>query len=132
MKKIIGVLLVVVILVGGGWYVSKFRPGTQVVSNQETGQAPSNSVVITMRQDDYDPSEITIKKGTTVVFVNKSSDWRWPASNLHPTHDIYPEFDPKEPVAPEKSWSFRFDRAGAWRMHDHLAPYITGTITVQE
>lgn len=120
MKKILAVCIVLGFLV---WYFTNTGKQQPV-----TGDA----VHITMGQDEYEPSEVTIKKGTTVVFTNKSPDWRWPASNLHPTHDIYPEFDPKEPVAPEGSWSFQFDKSGSWRMHDHLAPYITGTITVEE
>ncbi len=121
MKWAITILLIVLL----GWY------GWKTVSSKST-TATGETVTILMQQDAYDPSELTIKKGTTVTFINKAPDWRWPASNLHPTHDIYPEFDPKEPVAPEKSWTFRFDAAGSWRMHDHLAPYITGTITVKE
>lgn len=132
MKKIMGVVIIVAVLAGIGWSYWAGRAEKFSVSKKEGSLPSKDAVVITMRQDDYDPSDVTIQKGTTVVFVNKSSDWRWPASNLHPTHDIYPEFDPKEPVAPEKSWSFRFDRVGSWRMHDHLAPYITGTITVKE
>ncbi len=131
MKNIIAVV-VIVVLGFAGWYAWRgTSPNAKAASSNST-PAPAGSIVISMRQDDYDPSEITIRKGQTVVFVNKSSDWRWPASNLHPTHDIYPEFDPKEPVAPEGSWTFRFDKAGVWRMHDHLAPYITGTVTVEE
>jgi len=129
MRKII-VTGIAVLLVGGGWFAwNKLQSKAQ---QSRPTDVPKDAVVISMNQDDYAPSEITVSKGSTVVFVNKSTDWRWPASNLHPTHDIYPEFDPKEPVAPGASWSFRFEKSGAWRMHDHLAPYITGTITVKE
>ncbi len=128
-KKTVIATLVVLVLGAGGLYAMKQNQGK--ASGSGAGVA-KDAVTIVMNQDEYEPSELTVSKGTTVVFVNKSSDWRWPASNLHPTHDIYPEFDPKEPVAPGASWSFSFDRAGSWRMHDHLAPYITGTILVKE
>jgi plastocyanin len=133
MKKTIFVG-VAVIMVGVGLYFWKTTAATSKLPSSVSngGAIPSDATVVLMNQDEYEPSEVSVKKGSTVVFVNKSSDWRWPASNLHPTHDIYPAFDPKEPVAPENSWMFRFDQVGEWRMHDHLAPYITGTVVVKE
>ena len=55
----------------------------------------------------------------------------WPASNIHPTHMIYPEFDAKRPVASGKDWSFTFTKKGTWRYHDHLNPEATGTVVVE-
>ena len=78
----------------------------------------------------YEPKNLDIHVGDTVIFKNVSTDDRWPASNIHPTHEIYPEFDPVKPVTPGANWEFRFDKAGTWRYHDHLAPSISGTITV--
>lgn len=131
MKKT-AVIIVCFLVVAAGYII--FRQKSPVLRTVTgNGNTPaSETAEVSMRQDEYVPSVLTIKKGTTVIFKNDSPDWRWPASNLHPTHDIYPEFDPKEPVAAGKSWSFRFDKAGSWNMHDHLAPYITGTITVQQ
>jgi plastocyanin len=97
-----------------------------------TDTAELDSVTVSMREDEYIPSELTVKKGTKVTFFNKTSIARWPASNLHPSHEIYPEFDPKEPVMPGTMWDFIFNKTGKWEMHDHLAPYITGSITVTE
>lgn len=87
---------------------------------------------IHMDKNGFTPAEITIKKGQKIVFENKDSKDRWPASNIHPTHEIYSEFDPKKPVPPGGSWTFVFDKPGIWRMHDHLLPQQTGRITVEE
>lgn len=89
-------------------------------------------VIITLTPEGFSPAEITIARGDTVTFRTTTGKRFWPASNLHPSHAIYSDFDPKEPVAPDDTWSFTFDRAGEWRFHDHLAPYFTGTITVTE
>lgn len=78
------------------------------------------------------PEKITIKKGARVVWVNKSAKFSWPASDFHPVHNIYPEFDPKEPIASGEAWAFNFDKAGLWAYHDHLAPYFTGEVNVEE
>ncbi len=86
---------------------------------------------IVMNDNGFEPKDITIQKDTTVVFVNNDSKDRWPASNIHPTHGIYPEFDPQKPVASGKSWQFVFDKAGVWKFHDHILPHMKGTITVE-
>lgn len=79
----------------------------------------------------YKPKDIQIKKGAKVVFKNEDQDIHWPASNIHPTHLIYPEFDPKKPVKAGGQWEFVFDKIGVWRYHDHLIPTQTGTVTVE-
>ena len=86
---------------------------------------------IHMSEDGFSPSTLNIKQGQTVKFINDGKEDHWPASNIHPTHLIYPEFDPKRPISPKESWSFTFNKIGIWRMHDHLYPEFTGTITVE-
>lgn len=85
---------------------------------------------IKLTEEGFVPSTVTIAKGDTVVFTTTRDKSFWPASDLHPTHTIYPEFDPKQPIEPDKSWSFRFDQEGEWRFHDHLAPLFRGVIRV--
>ncbi|OGZ44908.1 MAG: hypothetical protein A3C84_00975 [Candidatus Ryanbacteria bacterium RIFCSPHIGHO2_02_FULL_48_12] len=87
---------------------------------------------IRMTKNGFEPEEVTIQKGMRVTWVNEDSVPRWPASNLHPTHGIYPEFDPLEGIPPGASWSFVFDRVGSWRFHDHLLPQMKGTVYVGE
>ena len=87
---------------------------------------------ILLTENGFSPAEATVTRGTTVIFTTGRDKPFWPASNLHPTHEIYPELDPKEPVDPPKTWSFRFNKIGSWRYHDHLWPAYTGTITVVE
>lgn len=114
-------------IIFGGILIMILISGAFLFSNS----TPPNAVIIKMNSLDYTPNKITIKQGQTVTFVNESGEDRWPASNIHPTHLIYPEFDPKKPVPTGQSWSFKFDKRGIWRMHDHLLPSITGTITVE-
>ena len=95
----------------------------------------SVALTVTMQDNKYNQTAISIKKGDTIRFVNGakigSGDDYWPASNIHPSHQIYPEFDPQGPLHPGESWSFKFDKVGHWRFHDHLHyPDITGYIDV--
>lgn len=83
-----------------------------------------------MTKNGFEPQEITVDIHSTVRFINEDDADRWPASNLHPTHTIYPEFDPKEPIAPGKLWEFHPRKAGSWKYHDHLFPHLRGTLVV--
>ena len=135
-KILIGVILLVVVL-GGGYILMNKRtttPPPAFVTPPTAltpSPAPSGEVVITMNNSGYTPDKVILKKGDTVKFVNAASEDRWPASNIHPTHQIYPEFDPKRPVSSGQSWSFTFDTVGIWRCHDHLEPTEICTITVE-
>ncbi len=88
-------------------------------------------IVIRITENGFEPKEITVPAGTAVAFSNETGENRWPASGPHPTHQIYPEFDPKRPIAAGESWIFTFNKIGEWGYHDHLFSNMTGTITVE-
>src|SRR3989344_2095750 len=92
--------------------------------------AHSEVAVIEMVPDGFIPSEITIDVNSSVIFINKDNQARWPASNVHPTHDLYPEFDPRKNVNPGESWAFKPTKAGEWKFHDHNFPHMRGVLTV--
>ena len=85
---------------------------------------------ITLTPQGYEPNEVTIAVGSTVTFVNETNKPFWPASNLHPTHGMYPAFDPQRPLEPTEEWQFTFDRVGSHTFHDHIRSYFRGTIHV--
>lgn len=85
--------------------------------------------VITMTDEGFSPNLITINKGTKIIFVNKGDNLHWPASDFHPTHGIYPEFDTLKGINPNEEWSVIL-KPGKWHFHDHLHPNLTGTIEV--
>jgi plastocyanin len=90
------------------------------------------SHTIQMKKGEFVPAEISILQGDTVVFENLDSVDRWPASNIHPTHEIYSDFDPKRGLKPGEKWSFTFTRSGSWKFHDHLIPALVGSIEVEK
>jgi plastocyanin len=95
-------------------------------------EPPIDSVVIEVTEDGFEPADVTIKLGDTVTFVNTKDRVIWPASNDHPIHTDYPEFDPRRGFEKGDGWSFTFDRVGEWGYHDHVSPLDQGTITVTE
>jgi plastocyanin len=127
---IVCVVVVLALFLGYKYYVTQnqlsHEEAIKVISIEEA------DIVVSRTDDGYEPKEITVSKGTVVVWVNESGEFHWPASNIHPTHGIYPEFDPRRPVAPGDSWGFVFDKAGEWRYHDHLRANSMGVVTVTE
>lgn len=87
--------------------------------------------VVQIEDDGFHPQTLSIDAGDTVKFENKSSDDAWPASNVHPTHLLYPGFDAKKPLLPGDSYSFTFTKTGSWGYHNHLEPDVQGTIVVK-
>lgn len=87
---------------------------------------------VTLTEEGFSPKEITIKNGKSVKFITSGKKPFWPASDLHPTHELYSDFDSKNPVNPGDAWVFTFTKSGRWKYHDHLFPYHTGTVIVSE
>ncbi len=94
--------------------------------------AHSGETVIHINEKGFSPERLEITQGQTVEFENIGTEPHWPASNIHPTHEIYSEFDPKAAISPGETWKFTFDKPGLWRCHDHLNPEFTCTIKVTE
>ena len=79
----------------------------------------------------FDPQTVTVDRGGTVTWVNDSGDDAWPASDVHPTHQLLPGFDPKRVVTDGESWSFSFETPGRHTYHNHLAPENEGVVVVR-
>ncbi|OGN09785.1 MAG: hypothetical protein A3J46_00780 [Candidatus Yanofskybacteria bacterium RIFCSPHIGHO2_02_FULL_41_11] len=98
---------------------------------------------ITYTDSGFSPATLNVDAGTTVKFVNNSTLSVWPASAMHPIHNLYPGsdiakcgtgvsiFDACVGLAPGQSWSFTFDSKGEWKYHDHLRVKHFGTIIVK-
>ena len=64
-----------------------------VVSSNYFKKTPINTPnthEVTLTENGFSPPEITINKGDTIKFKTSREKTFWPASNLHPTHSIYP------------------------------------------
>ncbi|MBI3577003.1 cupredoxin domain-containing protein [Candidatus Gottesmanbacteria bacterium] len=156
-KLIVG-LLVVIAGLGLGWYVLKGGSGGSMMKKTETTVAPSagevvvtstippvpetsagtekggvmTKVTVTLTDSGFSPKIITVKKGTTVTFVNGSSASMWVASDVHPTHQLLPGFDELTSVAKGGSYDYTFVKVGTWTYHNHLSPSDKGTVVVTE
>lgn len=109
------------------------------VEEEEQDQPPVNeepaNVVVKYSDGGFSPAEVTVKQGETVNFINNTEIPLWVASDNHPTHTIYPEFDAARVIggtpAPGDDFSFTFSLVGTWTYHNHSAPSHVGTIIVE-
>lgn len=93
------------------------------------GMAPMLRVRYT--NNGFEPKTTGVSVGDMVEFVNESDSEMWVASNEHPEHGILPTFDQFKPFKKGAVYRYAFDKAGAWKYHDHLNPERSGIITVK-
>lgn len=149
MNKTLVLIIIIAVVIVGGYFL--FARG----GNYGTGNSPSATPapqgpadqVIEITATGFSPSNVTIKAGQSVEWINKDASPHWPASAMHPTHEVYPGstitkcgtaeqlniFDACRGLDAEKSFRFKFDRQGTWQYHDHLNPRTPffGSITVE-
>ena len=92
---------------------------------------PPPPKTVTISGSGFSPSLITINVGDTVKWVNNDSKAHEPASNDHPSHEIYSAFDSDPGIGAGSSWSFKFNNTGTWYYHDHRSSSKTGVVVVQ-
>lgn len=96
-----------------------------------TAKVTPKEVVVKYTDTGFVPKTVTINKGDTVKFVSEASRTMWPASDVHPTHLLYPEFDAKARLMTGQSYSFTFSKVGTWGYHNHTNANFTGTVVVK-
>lgn len=138
MKKIIVLVAIVIVgFVGLGYALlsNNTKRQTRVETNSTPSQTSTEqpqpvvpkveTVTVTYTDNGFSPQSVKIAKGSTINFVNKSSMPLWVASDPHPGHTDYPEFDvvygrDKYPGMGE-DFSFTFEKVGTWKYHSHTA-----------
>lgn len=148
---LLSVFAVLIILLG--YFLFKKQPSsTEVVVNtvvsptnlvvEEVTQMPKTTatsesgvttkeITVSYTNDGFSPASITIKKDSTVVFVNNSDSQMWVASAKHPIHLELPGFDQLKGSSKGEKYSYTFAKVGKWSFHNHLAPGDTGVIVVE-
>ncbi|GEM_PF-1390269 len=148
-------LILVVLAVSGciGQNTTVTGKATDINNTVQSGE----NVLIQASGNGFNPEIVTIKKGSTVTWLNIGPDKRWPASAMHPTHTLYPgakyeqegsfmgsnackregeakegAFDPCKGILAGESYNFTFFQVGNWKYHDHLNPALRGTVIVTE
>lgn len=152
--KTIGIIAIV-----AGWYlisgtpakapttetpVTNQMPTIDSTTPEMTAETSTSGIVVAYTEQGFSPKSITVTLGTTVTFLNQSSESMWVASAKHPDHTVYsgtslsqhcPDttnsaFDACAAVASGGSFSFTFNKEGTWKYHNHLNASQTGVVIV--
>ena len=137
MKKNIILTVVLVLIILGLVYFFFLKNDEKEIVYQEptpvffdSSLLDEKDIVVKITDDGFVPSNIKIKKGGKISFVNESSTFSWPASDPHPTHTEYSLFDAELPMKKGQAWSFVFNDTGEFKFHDHLDPIKRGIVYV--
>ena len=82
---------------------------------------------VTYTAEGFSPATITISAGETVRFVSAEGLPMRVASNPHPAHTDFSEFDQR---GAGNEYSFTFEKAGTYHYHNHQRPAEEGTVIV--
>lgn len=145
MKLLIGIIIALVIA-GIGFSVLNKQTATpqnaaqqnqgltQTVAqptNNPTGSVQNQTVAnISLTNQGFEPSTITIKTGTKVVWTNKSSDAATVNSDPHPIHNLFPFLNLGR-FEPGSQLDVIFSDKGKFTYHNHLNPSDKGTVIVE-
>lgn len=130
-NKIIIIVIVVAALAVGVWAFSnnKSNSSSSTGSNTTTtssSTAPVATNMVSIANMAFSPTDITVKKGTTVTWTNQDSV----------AHTVTENDGKNGPSAPPldqgKSYSFTYNQTGTFRYHCSIHPSMTGTVTVTE
>lgn len=105
--------------------------GTSATAGGE-GVMVLETSTVTYTDSGFSPNIITVKKGTTVKFVNQGTGSMWVASAVHPTHQLLPGFDQLKSVLKGSTYEYTFEKVGTWKYHNHVNASNTGSVVVTE
>ncbi len=131
MKLKIIITLSLVVITGLGIYFFQNNKTTSPEDQKITNELIKEQLTIVYTNEGFLPKELRIKKGDTVKFINQSDRKMWVASDNHPAHEIYPEFDQKDISLRGVVYEFKFEKPGNWGFHNHLFSNHTGNIIVE-
>lgn len=92
---------------------------------------PAATNIVKIKKSSFEPSVATVKRGTSITWINEDSLAHQVASDPHPIHSDLPGLESK--VLPMGgTYTFEFITPGVFGYHDHLNPSIRGTIIITD
>ncbi len=154
MSKTITWIIIIILILIGAWYFFMRDTSQEVLNTNTSTDTGANTstntnttginagvtvtvpqpknVTVTYTSSGFSPKTVTIKQGDSVTFVNESNGGMSVASNPHPSHTIYPEFDQyKSSERNSSRYTMTFGKVGSWGYHNHYNPSLGGTVIVQ-
>lgn len=134
-------VLVIVVALAGCTSLTNGDDNTPTDTNGEQNEESSGDNVVSYSSSGFSPETIRINEGETVTWVSEGPAM-WVASDVHPTHTVYPDSsiqrcgsDEEDTIFDQCSagneYSFTFDEPGEWGYHNHRRAAHTGTVLVE-
>jgi plastocyanin len=137
-KTVAVAIVVVIVLVGGGIYLATRNTSnpTQPTASQDhqmnmaatdkTASAPVATNSVTIANFAFSPANITVKKGTTVTWVNNDA-------TAHTVTENDGQTGPNSgTMAKGARYTFTYDTIGTFQYHCTFHSEMVGTVTVTE
>jgi plastocyanin len=111
-------------------------------TTSDNGNNEAETVTVRYMDTGFEPQNITVDSGDTVMWVNESTNDMWVASAMHPTHSVFdgttlsehcpnPANDAFDQCANTDEYSFTFTQEGEWAYHNHSLANHFGRVTVE-
>ncbi len=124
-KALVPILIVVILGIGILLFLVPKAP-----KKTGPGSVPIPRREVIVGKDGFSPQSQTIKKGETVMWINKSGETVTVNSDPHPTHNLH-RFLNRGELPSDSSVQVTFEESGTYGYHNHLSPSQTGTIIVE-
>ena len=135
MNKNIAVFLVLVVVLIGGYFIFQSNPKPEESSAdnnmmEDDKTMMANTATVTYANNVFSPSEVKIKVGDKIKFVNNGTSEIEIASGPHPTHTSYPAFE-SGPLTLGATYEFTATEKVTIMYHNHLNAKAFGKIVVE-
>jgi plastocyanin len=107
-------IVVIIFTLSGGFKKSN-------TNNNQPNQAPNT---VNIQNYSFNPSTLTVKKGTTVTWTNNDTT----------DHTITPDnngFTSSQTLAPRQTYQFTFNNTGNFPYHCSIHTYMTANVVVE-
>lgn len=88
----------------------------------------TSAATIHVTAQGFEPRDVEIAKGESILFINDDASAHWPASDVHPLHTTCPGFDALRGLNTGEQYRVTFTKSQTCPFHDHLNPSLTGII----
>lgn len=127
MKSILLTIAIVIVIIIGFLFFSKKPSVAPTISPTFTASPtmvlqiskPKTHMVIFLAGGRLSVSELTIKVGETITFLNNDSKPHWPVSGPHPVHNICSRLNSPESIKPGGTQSYILNEVKTCPFHDH-------------
>lgn len=135
------VIVLLIIVFGAGIFILNNKSKINITTVQESTPTltaeqkqrslvlPKKEVIINVTNTGFSPANVTVKKGSKVVWINRTKNTVTVNSDEHPTHLLYPPLNLGE-FGKGSSVQLSFDKPGTYKYHNHLVPEQKGIIIV--